>query len=380
MIKFVEGNFFDFEADIMINTVNCVGVMGAGAALQFKNKFPSMFKDYSLACSRNEVKIGKPHVWEGDYMFKPLTIINFPTKNHWKKPSKYEYIEEGLEWLENYLNSLDNLTITLPALGCGHGGLDWNIVKGLITKYLKNIKSTILVFEPNSSTKTHISKELNELLARNEINKIQPNDKLYPSRIKGQSSKEIFYKGNVDLLSKKNISLIVTSKPEEREKSALKLFINELPNNDFVFLLGFGNSYEIDIVKYILEKGFKTVLIVPYGILKLKVRKDLNDIWNLNNVLVTSISKPNESWKSYESINALKFRLKISNLLLINSISYDRLEKFENEFKSSDNDKYYLNYWNSYIDFFTRINANKIGLNSKTKKPNTEKLLKSLKR
>lgn len=362
----------------MVNTVNCVGVMGAGAALQFKNKFPSMFKDYSLACARNDVKIGKPHVWNGDYMFKPLTIINFPTKNHWKKPSKYEYIEEGLEWLENYLHNRDNLTITLPALGCGHGGLDWNIVKGLITKYLKDIKSTILVFEPSSSMKTHISEEINELLVRNEISKIQPNEKLYPFSIKGQSSKEIYYKGNIDLLSKKNISLVVTSKPEEREKLALKLFINELPNNDFVFLLGFGSSYEIDIAKYVLEKGFKTILTIPYGLLKLKVRNDLNDLWNLNNILVTSISKPNESWKSYESINALKFRVKISNLLLINSISYNRLEKFENEFKSNNNDKYYLNYWNSYIDFFTRINANKIGLNYKTKKPNTEKLLESL--
>ena len=94
MITFVEGNFFDFEADIRVNTVNCVGIMGAGVALQFKNKYPRMFEEYARECSLGKVKIGKPHVWNDNEMFSlSPTIINFPTKDDWKKPSEYEFIE-----------------------------------------------------------------------------------------------------------------------------------------------------------------------------------------------------------------------------------------------------------------------------------------------
>lgn len=378
MIKFVEGNFFDFKADIMINTVNCVGVMGAGAALQFKTKFPSMFQDYALACKKGEVKIGKGHIWKKDDMFKSLTIVNFPTKNHWKNPSEYEYIEKGLEWLYTILVKNSNSIATLPALGCGHGGLDWNIVKELIIKYLSRLECTILVFEPSSSTNIPVSKELERSLIKNSIKRMLPNDNLYPSKVKGKSSKELYLKGNLDLLAKRSLSLIVTSKPEERERNAMFAFISELPSDDFVFLLGFGNSYEIDLAKFILERGFKVVLFVPYGILRLKVRKDLDDIWNMNNILITSISKPNNAWKSYESIDALKFRLKISDLLLINSLNFDKLEKFENEFKSVNRKNFYLNYWKEKVDFYSRISANKIGIDPNTQKPNTSKILDSL--
>ena len=379
MIKFVKGNFFDFNADIMINTVNCVGVMGAGAALQFKTNFPNMYKNYALACKKGEVKIGKGHIWKKDDMFKPLTIINFPTKNHWRNPSEYEFIEKGLDWLTKILENHNGSIVTLPALGCGHGGLDWNIVKDLIVKYLSKLDCTILVFEPSSSTNVEVSEEIKKLLIENSVHKVLPNDNLYPNKIKGRSSKEIFYKGNLDLLSKKNISLIVTSKPEDREKKALLSFIEELPNKDFVFLLGFSNSYEIDIVKFILERGFKIILILPYGILNLKIRKDLEAIWDIKNILTASISKPKEIWKAYESINALKFRLKISDILLINSLHFDKLKKFEKDFKSLNSKKYYLNYWNNYIDFYAKISANRIGLNPTTKKPNTTKVLEYLK-
>ena len=99
MIEFVTGNFFDYDADIRVNTVNCVGVMGAGVALMFKNKFPAMFNDYYRACKENKVAPGIPHIWEEVDLFSSLIIINFPTKVHWKNPSEYEYIEKGLVWL-----------------------------------------------------------------------------------------------------------------------------------------------------------------------------------------------------------------------------------------------------------------------------------------
>ena len=154
MLKFVKGNFFDFDADIRVNTVNCVGVMGAGVALAFKNKYPEMFKEYVRQCKANEISPGKPSVWKKEDMFsKGIEIINFPTKAHWRNPSEYEYIESGLIWLSDYLKNKEGLTITLPALGCGHGGLDWVNVKKLILNYLSETKNNILVFEPESSKK-----------------------------------------------------------------------------------------------------------------------------------------------------------------------------------------------------------------------------------
>jgi O-acetyl-ADP-ribose deacetylase (regulator of RNase III) len=145
MIKFVGGDFFDYHADIRINTVNCVGVMGAGVALQFKDKYPKMYDEYVKACNSESIKIGHPQVWQDNSAFSNdrTIIINFPTKNHWKNPSKYEYIEEGLEWLKGFLKDKPGLTITVPALGCGHGGLDWAIVKGMISTYLQDIPMTI---------------------------------------------------------------------------------------------------------------------------------------------------------------------------------------------------------------------------------------------
>ena len=101
--------------------------------------------------------------------------------------------------------------------------------------------------------------------------------------------------------------------------------------------------------------------------------------WNLENILITSISNPIETWKSYESVRALKFRIRISDLLLINSLHFDKLKKFENDFNSINSKKYYLNYWNNHIDFYEKISANKIGLDPKTKKPNTSKVIDYLK-
>jgi len=378
MIKFVKGDFFDYEADIRINTVNCVGVMGAGVALLFKNKFPDMFKDYSDACSKGIVIPGKPHVWIDNNMFKNTTIINFPTKKHWKNPSEYEYIEKGLIWLKEFLTDKENSTITIPALGCGHGGLDWNIVKNMIIKNLGDLKINILLFEPSSSTNNKLTKELTNTFKEKNIKVLKPDNSLYPKHLKGRSSSEIFYQGNIDLLNKKNISIVVTSKPDEREKNALFSFIEELPKKDIVFLLNYNSSFEIDIIKDILIKGFRAIIIIPFGILNLKVRKDLQPYWNNENVVVLSLSKPTQTWKSYESVNALKFRLKISNLVLINSLHYEKLKNFENELKSLNNYKFYLNYWNTQIDFFNRISANKIGLNPKTRRPNTTNVINSI--
>lgn len=378
MIKFVKGNIFDFEADIRINTVNCVGVMGAGVALLFKNRYPEMFIEYAQACLKNEVRPGFPHVWKQSTMFADLTIINFPTKDHWKNPSEYVYVEKGLSWLRNYLNGCTNKTVTIPALGCGHGGLDWSIVKEMIASSLKDINCEILVFEPAASTVKDLPNEITQELKANNITRLTPSDDLYPAKIKGRSGIEIFYKGNLGLLSEKKISIIISSKPEQREINAISAFIDSFPKTNNIFLLGFNSSHEIDVAKQILQNGFRAILAVPYGIARLKVRKDINQLISHENVAFLSITNPTQTWKSYESIASLKFRLKIADITIINSLHFKNFARFENEFKESKHRKFYLSYWNEPIDFFARIEAIKIGVNPETKKPNSRAIMEAL--
>ena len=180
MIKFVKGDFFDYNADIRVNTVNCVGVMGAGVALAFKKRYPEMFKDYSRACSKKEVQPGIPHIWSENSMFNSLTIVNFPTKIHWKDPSEYDYIEKGLVWLKLFLKDKEDSTVTLPALGCGHGGLDWSIVKRMVVEYLGNLSCTILLFEPRSSVESNSSNDYKEVLEKKNVFTFHPKSFFVP--------------------------------------------------------------------------------------------------------------------------------------------------------------------------------------------------------
>ena len=136
-------------ADLRINTVNCVGVMGAGVALAFKQRYPAMFKAYKQDCAAGLVKPGKMHVWRSNTEW----IINFPTKRHWHDGSRYEDIEVGLEALAAYLKIHAPLRVTLPALGCGNGGLNWSRVSEMIKKHLEPAAQLmeIFVFAPGGS-------------------------------------------------------------------------------------------------------------------------------------------------------------------------------------------------------------------------------------
>lgn len=236
MIKSVEGNIFDFKADIRINTVNCYGAMGAGVALMFKNRYPEMFKDYYKACQNKEVKPGKPHVWiNHDSLFAEeagLVIINFPTKDHWKQPSEYSYIKDGLVWLKNYLSQDDfqGKTLTMPALGCGHGGLDWTRVKPMIMDILADLPLYILLFEPASSRTSTLTLENSILkeLNRANIEIITPDSENYPLSMKGNSSLNLYVKNNISFLNKKTIDLFINPKATDREFEALLSCVDSL--------------------------------------------------------------------------------------------------------------------------------------------------------
>ena len=137
MIDVIKGNIFNSKCQTLVNTVNCVGVMGKGIALGFKERFPDMFEDYAKRCERGEVKLGKP------YLYKKPTIpwiVNFPTKDHWRSVSKLEDIIRGLEFITERYEEWGIRSIALPPLGSGLGQLNWDIVGPTLYKYLKKNK------------------------------------------------------------------------------------------------------------------------------------------------------------------------------------------------------------------------------------------------
>lgn len=148
MLYFVSGNFWDQPADIRVNTVNCVGVSGKGVALQFKKAHPEMYQAYRAACERGEVQPGRLHIFDVSDSYK---IVNFPTKRHWRDNSRYDDIDLGLKALQELLRALGKVTVTLPALGCGHGGLDWNRIRRRITVFLGDLEAEIYVYSPEDS-------------------------------------------------------------------------------------------------------------------------------------------------------------------------------------------------------------------------------------
>lgn len=159
MIKYTKGNMLNSSAQALVNTVNTVGVMGKGIALQFKNRFPKNFKEYKEACQNGSFNIGQLLiVQEGDLMSQKL-IINFPTKKHWKGNSKYEYIEFGLKALREAIKNYKIKSLALPPLGCGNGGLEWNKIKLLIENYLSECSAEITVYTPNDQIKSILQKE-----------------------------------------------------------------------------------------------------------------------------------------------------------------------------------------------------------------------------
>lgn len=150
MIQFTTGNLFESGAEALVNTVNTVGVMGKGIALMFKDQFPENFRKYEAACKNKEIEVGSIFVTErSDLVDGPRWIINFPTKKHWRNPSKLEWIEEGLLDLARFIQDRKVHSIALPPLGSGNGGLDWATVRPVIEGVLGSLPGVeIIVYEP----------------------------------------------------------------------------------------------------------------------------------------------------------------------------------------------------------------------------------------
>ncbi|MFV1922898.1 MAG: macro domain-containing protein [Methylotenera sp.] len=143
-IYFEKSNLFETDAEAIVNTVNCVGVMGKGVALEFKTRWPENFKAYKKLCMNKQLRPGNVFVFDTDDLFAHSNkaqryLINFPTKDHWRSKSKLSYIEQGLDDLITQLDCLKIKSVALPPLGCGNGGLDWSEVKSLLERKFSNI-------------------------------------------------------------------------------------------------------------------------------------------------------------------------------------------------------------------------------------------------
>lgn len=152
MIRFTQGNLLDADVDALVNTVNTVGVMGKGIALMFKERFPDNFHAYEAACKRKELELGRLFVTESLELNGPRWIINFPTKAHWRFPSKLEWIKSGLEELRRVVTEKGIKSLALPPLGSGNGGLDWRDVRPLIETVLGELQNVeVIVYEPTTA-------------------------------------------------------------------------------------------------------------------------------------------------------------------------------------------------------------------------------------
>lgn len=160
MIKYITGNILDSNVQALVNTVNTMGIMGKGIALQFKKAYPNNYKAYEKACKNKEVMVGKMFVTvDSNTTTGERIIINFPTKTNWRKPSEYKYIEDGLEDLVKVIIHKSIKSIAIPPIGAGNGGLNWEKVKKIIEKKVEHLNVDIFVYEPSLQIQEHLMKE-----------------------------------------------------------------------------------------------------------------------------------------------------------------------------------------------------------------------------
>jgi O-acetyl-ADP-ribose deacetylase (regulator of RNase III)/uncharacterized protein YwgA len=145
MVKVLIGDMFESKAQTLVNTVNCVGVMGKGIALEFKRRFPDAFVDYEVRCRRREVKLGRPYLYKSVI---PPWILQFPTKYHWRMVTKLDDIIRGLEYLQDSYRKWGIESLAVPPLGCGQGQLEWRIVGPTLFRFLNKMDIPVELYAP----------------------------------------------------------------------------------------------------------------------------------------------------------------------------------------------------------------------------------------
>lgn len=164
-VKVLIGDLFASNAQTLVNTVNCVGVMGKGIALEFKNRFPEMYKDYVVRCQKQQVRLGEPYLFQ--QMFLPW-ILNFPTKDHWRSVANLDSIVTGLEYLVAHYKEWGIQSIAIPPLGAGQGQLEWRIIGPTLYRYLSQMDISVELYAPYGTPHGELQPEF--LKNENDVN------------------------------------------------------------------------------------------------------------------------------------------------------------------------------------------------------------------
>jgi O-acetyl-ADP-ribose deacetylase (regulator of RNase III)/uncharacterized protein YwgA len=148
------GDLFTSKAQTLVNTVNCVGVMGKGIALGFRERFPEMYADYEARCRRREVRLGEPYLFRRE---RPPWVLNFPTKDHWRGLSRISDIVRGLEFLATHYREWGITSLAVPPLGCGNGQLDWTVVGPTLFRHLSRLEIPVELYAPDKTPKEQLT-------------------------------------------------------------------------------------------------------------------------------------------------------------------------------------------------------------------------------
>lgn len=377
MIEYVEGDLFATKADIRVNTVNCVGVMGAGAALAFKQRNPEMFNIYRAECKRGKIRPGVIHVWGPNSNGMDDCVVNFPTKMDWREKSKYEYIESGLVALRSYLKEQGSVTVALPALGCGNGGLEWERVSRMIQDALNDLEAHIKVFAPSTSIsagKTAAAEMLaNDIASAHAIgfSTLPENDGFVL-----RTSSTLYYKGNHDLLSIPWVAMMPSRSPQNRElnaiSSVLKVFSESKPDFAMAFIL--NNKTSEELADSIARQGLNALLILPFGALTRKSIANWPNAKLGEKVGVLSCVHPRDKWSPKNFSSAMKLLQTNSRASLITDPSPEWMcDKTAKPVIAKP--VFYLNY--GKLDsrdqiLFSGLNATAISRNARSKQPNLD--------
>ncbi|WP_433884663.1 macro domain-containing protein [Pseudomonas vranovensis] len=348
MLTFVDGDFFDFNADIMINTVNCVGVMGAGVALAFKKRYPQMFLAYVQQCNSGQLRPGNPTTWtDNNLLSKNIEIINFPTKTHWRQPSQYSYIEDGLTWLSSHLLHRQGKIVTLPALGCGHGGLDWEIVKKLIVKHLKDSPAEILAFAPSSSKNANKdnfnTKASHPILAPANIKTIDGSYTNYPKQLRRYTSRDLYVYPSTSEFSNFDLSIICSSRPSEQERSIARILLHTCISKQKRLLLG-GSAHEKKLALDGSKHGLEVACFLPTNIYY-SARK-LEEADPQRKVTLLSIGDPMQSFDKTEYLPSVLSRIYLAKKTIFITDRLSWLSKYQHRLHKDSIDAYFINYEN----------------------------------
>lgn len=380
MIRYASGDMFNEPADVRINTVNCVGVMGAGVALAFKTRYPDMFRDYQKACKNGEVKPGHLNTWKtllGEW------VVNFPTKRHWREPSRYEDIEAGLIALKAFLGKLGQVRVTLPALGCGHGGLEWSRVSEMIERTLSDLEAEIIVFSPQSSrdaaefVQPTANVEEDKLKSLG-VSVLKPGDPGYPAALTGRSAATLFIKGKQNSLSDPILAVILSNKPDEREIKAASDCLDSVLDSSMTVMFNYGTS-ERALIRKVLENDARVILWLAEGISNFSVRKDLQSVWDEARVTILSVCKPRERWNPTAAFRVKDLQLTFARVSLLSDPEPLWLAKLLKSHQPASLSKiFYIRYAEvneKLREIYRAAHANPIGKSSSTGKPNVQGVL-----